>query len=213
MRKLALLLAFLLCASLLTGCFDYRGLAEQTIISGIAVDASEEGIELTFEIVDVAGVENGQFGAVVFTATGETFEAALQDAGRALPGEAYLGTLKVLILSSQGVEGEALSIVRHLIHDRAVSNSLPLVIAEGDTASELLTPPDDPDAPPMIRARVLHKSLQEHEGGTEASLHQVYSALLADDARVTLPLIALSSAEAVPFEYMGTKEIHIEGRR
>jgi len=212
MRKLLSLLALFLCASLLYGCFDFRGLSEQTIISGLAVDASEDGIELTFEIVDVAGVENGQFGAVVFTTTGETFEAALQDAREALPGEVYLATMRVLILSSHGLEAETLPLVTHLIHDRGVRNSLPLVMAEGERASALLTPSDEPDAPPMIRATVLIKSLRDGEADTNATLHQVYSALLTDGASIKLPIIALTDAEAVPFEYVGTAEIQDEGR-
>jgi len=209
------LIAGLLALSLLlfSACFDYRGLGEQTIAAGIAVDFGEAGFTLTFETVDVNGADQGQFGAIVFTTTGETFAEAVQDAASKLHSNVYLGALDVLLLSTQAAEDLGVSIfVDYLLRDKTVSNSLPIVIAGTDTAGELLMPPEGEEAD-IIRATSLAASLSSRQRGTgrrvEAkAIHEIYNILERGTSGLALPIVGLSEAEDIPFQLDGLAIFH-----
>lgn len=203
MRRACLLLVLLLGISFLTGCFDYRGVSEQTMVSGIAVDADEAGISLTLELVDIQNAEDGRFGSIVLTTTGATFAEALHEATVKLHGEVYLGTLQVVILSQEIGSAGILPVVEYLIRDKQVRNSLPLVIAGADTAAALLTPAEEAEQPRILSEK-LSESLRRRDTTQKApALHEIYDRLQRDTSGLALPIVALSESPDIPFQLDG----------
>jgi len=198
MRRVFGLLLVSLCLLSLSACFDYRGLEDQTIVSGIAVDWKDEAYTLTFEIVDVSSVENGQFGSILLTTTGETFAEALADAVKKLQREMYLGALRVVLLGRTFAEEVGLMpLAAPLLYDKHVRNSLLIVIADEEEAGVLLAQEEE-------GRRLVSTALSEALGrrshrGQVMVLHEIYNALVTGAGEITLPLVAGSEAEGIPF--------------
>jgi len=189
---------------MLSGCFDYRGLEEQAIIAGIAVDLGDEGYTLTFEVVDIAGAENGQFGTVILSTTGETFVDALKDARQKLHREMYLGTLRVVLLSRKAAEDVGLEpFVTYLLHDLQIRNSLPLAIAGGETAGELFTS-HEREEQRVIVSNVLGERLgKQGNAAPTPTIHEIDQALHTDKGEIALPIVEVSEAEGILFALTG----------
>jgi spore germination protein KC len=183
-----------------SACFDYRGLEEQAIVVGIAVDAGDKGYDLSLEIVDIRRAENGQFGAVVLRATGESFAEALEDAKQKLHEEMYLGTLQLVLLSRKVAEDTGLyPFVTHLLSDLRVRSSLPLVIAQGETAGKLFTASAEEERQSMV-STVLGARLGRGNGTDPApGLYEIYHALFAKGGEITLPAVVVSEEEGLFF--------------
>jgi len=197
---------------MLSGCFDYRGLEDQAVIAGIAIDSEDEGYRLTFEIVDIIGAENGQFGAMILTSTGKSFSDALADAREKLHREMYLGTLRVVLLSREIAEDAGIKpFVTHLLHDLHVRNSLPLVIAGEETAGALLTSPEREEQRVIISNLLGERLGGQNNTAPAPTLHESYNALLTQDGEITLPIVEISEIEGIFFELTGLAQFR-DGR-
>jgi len=206
------ILIILLCLLILSSCFDYRGLEDQAIMMGIAVDLEDEVYTLTFEIADIAGAENGQFGAMILSARGETIAQALQDAKQKLHKEMYLGTLRVVLFSREAVESmEFAPFVTHLLHDLQIRNSLPLAVAGEETAGELLTS-HEREEQRVIVSNVLGEQLGKQSSTAPApTIHEIDQVLHTDGGEITLPLVVTSEEEGIFFAFAGSAQLR-EGR-
>jgi len=197
MRRIFWLSLAVICLLSLPACFDYRGLEDQLIVSGIAVDTGDEGYTLTFEIVDVITTDSGQFGSILLTATGETFAEALSDAAGKLHREMYLGGLRVVLLGRTFAEEVGLmSIVAHLLEDKQVRNSLPIVVTDEEAGTLL----EQEEEERRLVSTALSETLSRRDREDERmALHEIYSALVTGAWEVTLPLIGVSPGEGIPF--------------
>jgi len=212
---------------LLTGCWDYRGLGEQTVVTGIAVDLGEEGrgYSLTFEIVDLSGGEGGQFGSILLTVEGETLGEAVYDAYARLHSHVSFGVVDVVIVGRRVAKEVGLEpLVDYLIRDRDTRNSLRMVVAGTETAGELLDPaaeegeeadgPGQSGGPRQPLSKVLGEALSPQRRGeassaTEArALYEIYHILQRGTSDLALPIVRLSEAEDIPFALDGLALFH-----
>jgi len=218
----AMLIIAFLSVLILTGCWDYRGLEEQTVVVGIAVDLGEEGrgFTLTFEIVDLQGGEGGQFGSVLLTTRGETLVEAVYNAYVKLHSHVHLGVVDVVIVSRHLVEQVGLTpLVDYLIRDKNARNSLYLVVAGTETARELFIPaeegeggeeqsPAQDQGQRMLLSKILGESLSPRRRGASSAtdaraLYEVYHILNRGTSDLTLPIVGPSEAEDIPFQLDG----------
>jgi len=202
MRRGFGLFLLLLCLLSLSACFDYRGMEDQIIVSGIAVDWKDEGYALTFEIVDVIGVENGQFGSILLTTTGETFALALSEAAEKLHREMYLGTLRVVLLGRSFAEEVGLMpIAAHLLYDKQVRNSLPIAVVDEEEASGLFA--EEKEGRRLVSTELSETISGGRNRGSTMTLHEIYTALITDVREIILPLVGAAEAEGLPFALDG----------
>ena len=208
LRRTGLLL---LCLLLLGGCWDYRGLNEQSVVAGIAVDLGEEeqGFRLTFELVDLTGAENGQFGSFLLSTEGESLAEAIYDAYEKLHGNVYLGALDVVIVSRQLAEREGIApLVDYLIRSPKVRNSLYVAVAASETAAELLTPVEEEEGAGQIISTALAESLRPRRRAARNTIgapacYEVFKILQTDSSALALPLINTAEADDIPFALEG----------
>ncbi|MCL2588160.1 MAG: Ger(x)C family spore germination protein [Oscillospiraceae bacterium] len=216
---LCILIIVFLSVLTLTGCWDYQGLGEQTLVGGIAVDQGEagRGYRLTFEIVDLEGGEGGQFGSILLTTHGETLAEAVYDAYAKLHGRMHLGVADVLIVGQTLAEREGLlPLVRFLMQDQTARNSLRIVVAGTDTAAELFAPIEpegeentgQDEAPNVLLSKILSESLSPRRQGARKAMDapavfEIYNILTRRTSDLVLPIISPSDAADIPFQLDG----------
>ena len=142
MKRLINLVLVIMCLILLSGCWNYRGLNDIDIVTGIAVDrdGSDGLYTLTFEIVDTqaSGEEGGQ-AALYVEAQGETLFDAIRNSKKKLINKLYGGNMQTLIISRQIAQSEGISaILEELLRDGEPRETMSVVISQEETAKELL---------------------------------------------------------------------------
>lgn len=156
-RKTALISAFCILISVLplTGCWDYRGLNELSVVTGFAVDFNQETeaegefddtselkFQLTFEVLDFMDVDPMMplpVGTQLLVTHGATIAEAVHNASNQLHNSMYLGNAAVALVSRAVAEEVGLDpLLEYLLRSRDARNTLKVVVTATDTAAELL---------------------------------------------------------------------------
>ena len=140
-KKSACMLLTLLCLLHLTGCWNYRGLNEMTVVAGMAIDRDPKSGKylLTFEFVDISTPvkEKGASGELI-QSEGETLFEAVRDAKRRLSNKLYFGHNQIVILSKEIASSEdVVSLLDWLLRDGECRETLFVAISQGETAREV----------------------------------------------------------------------------
>ena len=143
MRKKALLLALVvLQAFFLSGCWNYRGLNELAIVSGITVDIEKDTNEFTlgYEVIDLAeDVKSSGLKAILIESKGKTIFDAARNAKRRLEKKLYFGnTLLVVVSEEIAKSGHLMHIIDWFLRDAELRESAHMVVAQTPTAADLL---------------------------------------------------------------------------
>ncbi|MCL2828049.1 MAG: Ger(x)C family spore germination protein [Oscillospiraceae bacterium] len=194
----------------LTGCWDYRGLNELTIVAGVAVDQGEggQGVVLTFEILDLNAENAQQPGSLLLTTTGDTVAEAVYDAYAKLHGNLYFGGTEVVLVSRAMAEQAGIKpLMDFLIREEHVRDSLRMVIAATDTAAELLRPGEESgeEEHQLIFTVALNEGLSQHRRGTShvKAAYEIRHILTTNTTNLALPIIAPNQADDRPFQLDG----------
>lgn len=89
----------------LSGCWNYKELNNYSIVTGIAIDKSDDKYEVSALISNSpknsGDAESSEAKIVVYSGTGDTIFAAFKDIGLISPKELYLGHFYVLVISEE----------------------------------------------------------------------------------------------------------------
>ena len=128
-----------------SGCWDYRGLNQLTIVAGFALDeAPGGGYLLSLEIISASSDESDASATKLIQSEGETIADAVYNIGTQFYNNVYFGNTDVLILSRSLVEKNGLyNLVDPLLRDNGIRDNLVILISGEQTAYELLTPQEN----------------------------------------------------------------------
>ncbi|HHT38561.1 MAG TPA: Ger(x)C family spore germination protein [Mollicutes bacterium] len=177
----------------LTGCFDYRGLDEFTIVAGTAIDVGKKKntYQLSFEIIDLAETtKEGPIETTIIESTGKTIMDAIRNIERKIKNRLYYGHSQVLIISKDVIQRDGLAlIIDSFIRDIEVRETLNIVISNEPTAKELLNADGVTDSVVSFEMKRIIKSDNETVGSTKnIALFEVFNALKSKGASIVLPL-------------------------
>ena len=143
MRKKAVLLLMVVSQMLmLTGCWNYRGLNELAIVSGITVDMDKDSgdFQLSYEVIDLsAGVKTSGPKAILIESKGKTIFDAARNAKKRLEKKLYFGNTLLVVVSEEIVtSGHLMHIIDWFLRDAELRESAHIVVAQTPKASDLL---------------------------------------------------------------------------
>jgi len=191
-RLIACALVLLFCVSL-AGCWDYRGLDEIDIVTGVAVDKDASGnYRLTIEIVDTQGsAKEGDIGAKYVEAEGETIFGAIRNSKKRLINKLYGGNMQTLVISRQIAATEGIAVIlEELLRDGEPRETLSVVISQEETAKEILLA-EGIDS--KIISYEIHDMVEEDNRVTAATvnipLYKAYNAIKGTGNSLTLPAV------------------------
>ena len=137
MKKIFLLL---LVPFILGGCYDYNGLNDLAIISGIGIDYEEEEFKVTFEVISTKkeGDSSAPSSTYYVTSTGESIVYAFTSAANQMDKVPYFEHVEMVVFSKDVAENHLEECIDYLIRTERLRNEFYTVIAE-DSAEELVT--------------------------------------------------------------------------
>lgn len=135
------LLTFLLLIPL-SGCWDYRGLDELTIVTGVAIDKKpEEDIyQLTYEIVDlIEPIKEKGPNRKLIESEGKTIFEAVRNAKRRVSNKLYFGHSELIIICEEIARNEDLNVVLDFFtRDSECRETINVVVSQEKTARDII---------------------------------------------------------------------------
>lgn len=148
-KQLKKIICIILSLSLLfplTGCWNYRGLNEITIVAGLAIDKVGEEYEITFEVMDMQKPTKteGPSSKLIFS-KGASLLDVIRNAKRQLANKLYFGNMQIVIISEKVAREDGISsILDFFLRDAEMRETMQLIVSQDETASDLLITQQEP---------------------------------------------------------------------
>lgn len=196
MRRIISFILIILFCTLLSGCWNYKGLDDIDIVTGLAVDKDQSTgmYQITIEILDTqTSGKEGEISAKYIYAEGETIFDAIRNSKRRLINKLYGGNMQTLIISKEIVEKEGVSIIiEELLRDGEPRETMSVVISQEDTAKAILLT-DGLDS--NIISHEIHEMVKEDNKVTASTintqLYQAYNSIKGEGKALVLPAVHL----------------------
>lgn len=176
-----------------SGCQDYRGLNEITIVAGIAIDQSDKDpnlFDVTFEIVDNDNKSTSdQPTSHLITSQGSSVFEAMRKANTHQERELYFGNTEVVIISEKIAQSGALvEVLDTFLRDYYIRDSVFVIISREETAREIF---ENKIYNSKVVSFVLKNTMADAQSSTESThrvpVYKAYSQIVADRTLLALP--------------------------
>jgi len=202
MKKISKSIVLILSVFLLTGCWDYVGLNEMTIVTGMAIDMDEvkNKYKLSFEIVDLG--ESSKEKTVkteIIESVGDTIFDAVRNAKKRVMSKLYFGNTQVIVISNQIAKKYGISsITNWFLRDAELRETSDFVISQEDTAKEILT---QSVVDYSITSYEIKKIVRNDNAVTSSTkgtkIYQIFNTLKDNGCSLVLPLFHTVKNEKV----------------
>ena len=137
MKKFILLLLIPL---FLGGCYDYNGLNDLAIISGIAIDYEDDEFKVTFEVISTKkeGETSGSSNTYYVTSSGDNIVYAFTNAANKMDKVPYFEHVEMVVFSKNVAQEYLEDCIDYLIRTERLRNEFYAAISDGK-AEELLS--------------------------------------------------------------------------
>lgn len=137
--KILLILPFLL---FLTGCWNYNELNTLAIATGMAIDKSKDGYEVSLLIANSKKVEEsskeGEAQTIVYSGRGKTISQAMKDIDLVSSKQLYIGHLSVIIVSDKVAKEGLINTLDFLLREPESIKRFYIALARNDKAKDIL---------------------------------------------------------------------------
>ena len=141
-KKVLLLMLAALQVFLLSGCWNYKGLNELAIVSGVTVDIEKDTGEyiLGYEVIDMTkDIKTSGLKAILIESKGKTIFDAARNAKKRLEKKLYFGNALMVAVSEEIVKtGHLMHIMDWFLRDAELRETAHIVVAQTPMASDLL---------------------------------------------------------------------------
>ena len=190
------------------GCWNYRELNEYSIVTGMAIDYTDDQYEISFLISNIQkdNKSNQSSKVVVLSGQGDSVYEAIKNIGLASSKELYIGHLSVIILSEDIARNGIWEALDFLLREPESRKNFYLVLAKDFSAKDILaiiSPLDEFPSQNISKSIVLTSQLQAMVNKT--SFNTAMSKLLTHGTELNM-----NSVTIVGDEEDGTKQENTE---
>lgn len=139
-RVFLLLLLLAICATTLSGCWDYKELEEVSIVTGFAIDKNEEEQYLiTVEIVDLSQSEKDvKINSKLLESSGKTLMDAIRNILKITAPVLYWGHAEIVIFSQEVAREGIVDVIDFINRNSKPRTNIRLLVSREKTAREIL---------------------------------------------------------------------------
>ena len=193
MKKRAVVaVLIMISAALMGGCWNYRGLNEMSITTGVAIDRDpgSDLYHLSFEYVDLSGpVKEQGIKAGLIESYGTTLFDAVRNVKKRIVNKVYLGHMELVILGNEVARSiDISSLIDLFLRDAECRETMCVAVSREPTARDLLS--IEGIGQPMV-AYEIHKIIEEDQEITSSTafeqIYQIYDILNSEGIELTLP--------------------------
>ena len=177
---------------LLSGCWDYRGLNEISLVSGIAIDKDPltDQYLVSCEIIDLTQSlqEKGPTGKVI-ECRGSTIFEAVRNAKKRLVNKLYFGNVQILVISEQVAKEDNLGdTIDWFLRDGEFRETVYVVVSQEKKASDLfLASGADQSVAAFKLSSIVSKDAEFTSTTAPLELYNIINTILCPGTSPTLP--------------------------
>ena len=135
MKKIIIIIICLM----LTGCFNYKELNNYAIVTGLSIDKSDNGYEVSALITNAIKENENKTNISVVSGKGKSIYSAIKDINLKIPKELYLSHLNVIIISEEIAKDGMKPILDFLVREPESHQSYYLIISKDTKAKNALS--------------------------------------------------------------------------
>lgn len=135
MKKIIIIIICLM----LTGCFNYKELNNYAIVTGLSIDKSDNGYEVSALITNAIKENENKTNISVVSGKGKSIYSAIKDINLKIPKELYLSHLNVIIISEEIAKDGMKPILDYLVREPESHQSYYLIISKDTKAKNALS--------------------------------------------------------------------------
>lgn len=135
MKKIIIIIICLM----LTGCFNYKELNNYAIVTGLSIDKSDNGYEVSALITNAIKENENKTNISVVSGKGKSIYSAIKDINLKIPKELYLSHLNVIIISEEVAKDGMKPILDYLVREPESHQSYYLIISKDTKAKNALS--------------------------------------------------------------------------
>ena len=124
---------------MLTGCFNYKELNNYAIVTGLSIDKSDNGYEVSALITNAIKENENKTNISVVSGKGKSIYSAIKDINLKIPKELYLSHLNVIIISEEIAKDGMKPILDFLVREPESHQSYYLIISKDTKAKNALS--------------------------------------------------------------------------
>lgn len=136
MKRLILIISLII---ICTGCFNYSELNDYAIATGMAIDKSDDGYEVSTLISNSPKSNEKNYTTVVYSGKGKTIYEAIKEIGLISPKELYIGHLSILIISDSVAKDGINSVLEFLLQEPRSKKNFYVALSKGNKAKDVLS--------------------------------------------------------------------------
>ena len=136
MKRLILVISLIIVC---TGCFNYSELNDYAIATGMAIDKSDDGYEVSTLISNSPKSNEKNYTTVVYSGKGKTIYEAIKEIGLISPKELYIGHLSILIISDSVAKDGINSVLEFLLQEPRSKKNFYVALSKGNKAKDVLS--------------------------------------------------------------------------
>lgn len=144
MRALYLIVVTILCATLISGCWNRRELNDLAVSVAVGVDKQNNRIHLSDQVLNVEAISGQKGGSAayapvnLFQEEGHSFQEAARKMTRKSSRKIYVGQLQMLVLGESFARGGVAKVLDHISRDHEYRSDFLVIIARGTEARNVL---------------------------------------------------------------------------
>ncbi len=177
----------------LGGCWNYRGINEETLISGIAIDKDKltGGYRLTYEIVDLTkDIREHGVQSKIVEAEGKTLLDVARNAKKRLMNKLFFGNTQVIVVSREIAEDGLFPIVDWFLRDGECRETVKVVVSQEATAKEILLSKGIDNMLVAYEINAIIDKDQSMTGSTrKIEMYTIFNTLEGEGASFVLPAV------------------------
>ncbi|MDE6284917.1 MAG: Ger(x)C family spore germination protein [Bacilli bacterium] len=175
MKKILLIIPLLF---LLAGCSDYKEVNEMAIVSGVGIDHTEDGFEVTLEVLNEKVDKNsGKVSSYTRTASDPSIAVAIEKAADLLTHRAYYSHVKLVVISEEVAENFFEEITDFFIRSTYLRENFNVVVSRDTSPEEIFTTTTDEN--PIASSAIL-LLLQSNAFASNFAVDQKYYLVLQE---------------------------------
>lgn len=199
----------------LSGCSDYRGLDEMTIVAGMAIDFNQKGgdaYRVSLEILDNGSQSEGDnsLKSTIVEFTGESPAAAIYTASEQLRKQMYFGNMGIIIIGHQILSEQGLNdLMDGIMRSFKIRDTVSLIVSREDSARVLF---DNKQSENGIISYMIQENFADQIKSPDSirsfPIYKIYNYLATEPSMyyLTIPAFSLENTNSKTVSEGGGKE-------
>ncbi|HIZ16595.1 MAG TPA: Ger(x)C family spore germination protein [Firmicutes bacterium] len=200
--KLACIMVVLsfICA-MFTGCWDYKKIDDLTLVAGVAIDRSDNGIgyKVSLETIDFSmSVQENSVKTQIIQLEGNTIFEAFNKTKTQIVKQLYFPDMQILCISEKIAAEDGLKdIVESFIRSTDIRESVYVIISRDESAEKIITQSENMSTVISAEINELIDEIGNNvSSGKKTNLYKIYNNITAS-ADIALPAFSVSEDRPV----------------